>query len=149
MDIKQLKKMLGEEGAGKVRAAILSQLDADRFRIRMIVSHSIRPFFGSELFVEDDAETEFQSSGCWNRDYWIQMCVELSNNFSERKLRHLIEVMKYLRLKKDPKFMPRQKKSSRRRLSSGHRRETNETGRVEGYADKVIKKVKKRFSGDE
>lgn len=64
---------------------------------------------GMELFVEDDGEAEFPPKEQWSRDSWTRMKVELSNNFSRKKLDFILEMMKELRNNGDKDFQVKTK----------------------------------------
>jgi hypothetical protein len=90
----------------KARAIILTQLDNDRFEEDMFSSKISNLSKIQGLFVDDNNMYLESDESKWNYVYWTMMCVELSNNFSRKKLEHIFEVMRVLRKKEDPKFMP-------------------------------------------
>lgn len=151
MSSRELKKLIDAEEFGKARASILVQLDKDRLRPKMVVSKLVESFCDCRLFVEDDREFTFLPQVGWTRPYWTRMCVELSDNFSETKLKHIIEVMEFLRDKGDPKFVPKDRKlsapigSAKRLLkrSSGPRRESRVVSREPGHLDCFLDKNNK------
>ncbi|MBI9109963.1 hypothetical protein [Maridesulfovibrio ferrireducens] len=89
----------------QARSIIVSKLDGDRFKENMEIASSWGQF-PEDLYDEDDNDSNFLSEELWSREYWTEMRVGLSNNFSKKKLNHIITVMQHLRKKKDPKFTP-------------------------------------------
>ena len=120
MDIENLYTAIDSGNQTRARSILLAQLDADRFHSVMEVSSQLNILLklGSTLFEEEDGEFDFYQKDKWNRPYWTRMCVELSENFSEKKLRHVIEVMEFLRKQGDPKFTPKNKPESRKNGSN-------------------------------
>lgn len=108
MKLERIIEYMGNGNISKARAAVLSQLDADRFNNNMEIASRMELLTreASALFEVDDQELLILSAEQWDRSYWIGVCVELSNNFSIEKLKHVVEVMKYLRQQGDPKFCP-------------------------------------------
>jgi hypothetical protein len=90
----------------KARAIILTQLDNDRFEEDMFSSKISNLSKIQGLFIDDNNMYLESDERKWDYVYWTMMCVELSNNFSRKKLEHMFEVMRVLRKKEDPKFMP-------------------------------------------
>ncbi len=106
--IKKVKGFLEDGKKGRAQSAIVSQLDGDRFLPEMKVASSMSDFLalGDALFEADDGDATFLPQEKWDRSYWTSMRVELSNNFSIEKLRHVIEVMEFFRKQKKPDFSP-------------------------------------------
>ena len=159
MSSTELKKLIDIGDLGRARAKILVELDNDRFRQKMTVFQLVQPFYNCKLFVEDDQDFMFLPKTEWTRPYWTRMCVELSNNFSEIKLKHVVEVMEFLRKKGDPKFIPKNRQfsvpigSSKKPLQrrTGPRRESRDADQEPGPIDRVWSEFKKRvkFGGSD
>ena len=105
MDIKNLLKT---KSIGSKRAAILAQLDNDRFRSTMIIQGNLASILEEPYLFDPNVKTVpiKEKKDNWDAKYWTKICVELSNNFSKEQLKHVIDVMSYLRGKSDPKFTP-------------------------------------------
>ncbi len=143
MNTSQIKNVLLRGEISKARAMILAQLDKDRFlepmKTRQILQ-TLMPSDASQLFDPDDGQTAFAKDQNWTSQYWTEVCVELSNNFSKEKLNHAIAVMKDLREKQNSRFLPTHKKETvgSSHKDSGPRRESVVVGRKPGFLDKLF-----------
>ncbi len=103
--IEKIISYLKKGNKNKARSFVISQLDADRFESTMLISSQQADLLAIDGLFDADIEVEQLPQEEWGRNYWTQMCVELSNNFSKEKLTHIIEIMIFLREQKDPKFI--------------------------------------------
>lgn len=104
--IGDIKKLCASGNKNKAKAIILSQLDSDRFKKNMFAPSLMGSLDPNVLFSIDNNMHLDLDKNRWDYAYWTIMCVELSNNFSNEKLEHIINIMQHLRDKKNPKFMP-------------------------------------------
>ncbi len=103
-----IEKLLNSNNISSIRATILAQLDSDRFRSPMIIKSKLESISRQPQLFESNTKVGSirEHENNWDSKYWTEMCVELSNNFSEEQLRHIVDVMSYLRKKGEPKFTP-------------------------------------------
>jgi len=138
MNIKNL--LLNTTSINSKRAAILAQLDSDRFKPTMIIKSNL-VFMLEEPHLFDPSVTINsirEDKDNWDAKYWTKMCVELSNNFSKEQLKHIIDVMSYLRGKSDPKFTPI--KQLPKQKTGRHQEVVRHPGYIETKLCNVIRK---------
>ncbi len=104
-----LSKLIQDGKIPAARANIIHELEKDCIKESFTVRNIINKLgiSAQKLYVPDDGKNVTMDKSQWTHKYWTNIySAELSNNFSEKKLYHAIEVMEYLREKKDPEFMP-------------------------------------------
>ncbi|MEX9786591.1 MULTISPECIES: hypothetical protein [Providencia] len=60
---------------------------------------------GIELYQEDNSRTPFEMDKTkWTKDYWEDLRSDFKFNYSKKKLKHIMDVMEYLRAQGHPDF---------------------------------------------